>query len=89
MSVKSVVGRLAGWLLLAVAGVAALNVAWMVASSALWGVTTARFLTGWFSAGLALTAGLTGYVVRQRVAGNVIPLNYDVSVAFRGGQGGL
>ncbi len=89
MGVKSAVGNLVGLLLLAVAGLAVLSAVAAVVSSLLWGLTGVRFATIWFSAGLAMTAGLTGYVVRKRVAGNVIPLDYDVSVAFRGGQGGL
>ncbi len=89
MDVKSAVGNLVGLLLLAVAALAVLSAVAAVVSSLLWGLTAVRFATIWFSAGLALTAGLTGYVVRKRVAGNVIPLDYDISVAFRGGQGGL
>lgn len=89
MGLKSAIGNLAGWGLLAGAVFATGVVAIAIVESLLWGLTSGRFLRIWFSAGFALTAGFVGYVVRKRVAGNVLPLDYDISVAFRGGQGGL
>ncbi|MFB6126225.1 MAG: hypothetical protein ABEJ79_02855 [Halolamina sp.] len=48
-----------------------------------------RFATALVRVGLAMMFGSFGYFLRRRVAGEVIPLDYDISAAFRGGQGGL
>jgi len=89
MKLATVAANLVGLALLAVSGVATLGVVGLVGVSLLDGLTGARFAALWFTAGLALTAGFCGYVLRKFAAGNVIPLDYDISVAFRGGQGGL
>ncbi|MCG1003218.1 MULTISPECIES: hypothetical protein [Halobacterium] len=89
MGLASTVGSVVGLALLALAALATILVGVVAAQSLLWGLTSGRFLTIWFAAGFALTTGFTGYVIRKRIAGNVLPLDYDISVAFRGGQGGL
>jgi|GEM_PF-2250644 len=86
MKLGKVAAKLAGLALLAVAGVAAVAAVGALALTLVDGLTGTRFITMWFATGLALTAGLCGYVLRKYAAGNVIPLDYDISIAFRGGQ---
>lgn len=83
-----VIGLL-GALLLAVGALAAIwgiaLVGWL-----LWaGPTGPRVVAAMVAFGLALGAGLTGVVCRKRAAGTLLPADVDLSVGFRGGQGGL
>lgn len=80
---------LLGTLLLAVSVLTALwgiaLVGWM-----LWaGPTATRVMAAMVAFGLALGCGLTGVVLRKRAAGTLLPSDVDLSVGFRGGQGGL
>lgn len=80
---------LAGTLLLAASALCALwgvgLVAWM-----LWiGPTATRVMATMVAFGLAMGCGLTGVVFRKRAAGTLLPSDVDLSVGFRGGQGGL
>jgi len=79
----------AGSALLIVSGLATLwgvgLVGWLI-----WGGPTAtRVMAAMVAFGLALGAGLTGAVFRKRAAGTLLPSDVDLSVGFRGGQGGL
>jgi hypothetical protein len=83
------VGRLVGSLLLLLSGLAAL---WGVAlvGWTLWaGPTATRVMAAMVAFGLAIGLGLTGAVVRKRAAGTLLPSDVDLSIGFRGGQGGL
>lgn len=80
---------LLGTLLLAASSLAALwgvgLLVWM-----LWvGPTATRVMAAMVAFGLALGGGLTGTVLRKRAAGTLLPSDVDLSVGFRGGQGGL
>lgn len=84
--------RVLGWVgsaLLLVSGVATLwgvgLVGWLIWA----GPTATRVMAIMVAFGLALGAGLTGAVFRKRAAGTLLPSDVDISVAFRGGQGGL
>ena len=70
------------------------------ALAALWGVglvvwtlragpTATRVMATMVAFGLAMGFGLTGVVLRKRAAGTLLPSDVDLSVGFRGGQGGL
>ncbi|AZH26480.1 hypothetical protein [Haloplanus aerogenes] len=89
MSVVSRLAALAGALLLAVSALAALwgvgLVGWM-----LWaGPTATRVMATMVAFGLSIGCGLTGVVLRKHAAGTLLPSDVDLSVGFRGGQGGL
>lgn len=84
--------RLAGLLGLCLLLVSALAALWGVGlvGLLLWnGPTATRVMTIMVAFGLALGMGLTGVVVRKRAAGTLLPSDVDLSVGFRGGQGGL
>lgn len=86
---RRTITALLGTLLLAAGALAAL---WGVAlvGWTLWaGPTEARVVATMVAFGLALGAGLTGVVLRKRAAGTLLPSDVDLSVGFRGGQGGL
>jgi len=71
---------------------AALATLWSVGLVAwlLWaGPTATRVVTAMVAGGLAVGCGLTGVVCRKHAAGTLLPSDADLSVAFRGGQGGL
>ncbi|WP_251342757.1 hypothetical protein [Haloplanus halophilus] len=81
--------RLVGTLLLAVSGAAALCGVGLVGWLLLSGPTAVRVVAAMVAFGLALGAGLTGVVLRKWAAGTLLPSDVDISVGFRGGQGGL
>ena len=85
MSLKSRAGGLVGYAFLAVGALGGAYGAAMIGYVAFAGATAGR-LTGVLAGfGLLVTCGLTGYVVRKTVAGQVLPSDVDTSVAFRGG----
>ena len=89
MPLRTRLASLLGTLLLAAS---ALAILWGVAlvGWTLWaGPTEARVVATMVAFGVALGAGLTGVVLRKRAAGTLLPSDVDLSVAFRGGQGGL
>ena len=53
------------------------------------GATGPRIVATMVAFGLAMSTGLTGVVLRKRAAGTLLPSDVDLSVGFRGGQGGL
>jgi hypothetical protein len=55
----------------------------------LWAGPTPRLMAAMVAFGLALGCGLTGLVCRKHAAGTLLPADVDLSVGFRGGQGGL
>jgi len=56
----------------------------------LWeGVTARRVMAAMVAFGLAMGLGLMGVILRRRAAGTLLPSDVDLSVGFRGGQGGL
>ena len=80
---------LLGTLCLAASALAALwgaaLVGWM-----LWvGPTGPRVVAAMVAFGLAIGLGLTGAVACKWAAGTLLPSDVDLSVGFRGGQGGL
>ncbi len=89
MSLKSRVAGLVGLAFLALAALGPLYSAWMVVRIALHGVTAGSLMGVLFGAGLFVCCGLTGYFIRKTIAGQVIPIDVDRSVAYRGGQGGM
>jgi len=89
VALKNRLIALLGILLLAVSALAALLgillLGWM-----LWaGPTATRVMAAMMAFGLAIGCGLTGVVLRKRAAGTLLPSDVDLSVGFRGGQGGL
>ena len=76
-------GLLATSALAACAGVAL--VGWLLMA----GVTAPRVMAAMVAFGLALSAGLVGVVARKHAAGTLLPSDVDLSIGFRGGQGGL
>lgn len=89
MDLKSVVGNLFGYLLLAVASLATLWCLSAIGASLIWGLSGQRAMLILTTFGFAFTTGFFGYFVRKAVAGQVLPSDPDISIAFRGGQGGL
>jgi hypothetical protein len=89
MDLPARVVALLGTLLLAASVLAALwglgLVAWIVQA----GPTEPRVVATMVAFGLALGCGLTGAVARKWATGTLLPTDADISVAFRGGQGGL
>lgn len=84
--------RFAGLLDLAFLALAALGpllsvamVGWMVLD----GGSPTGLLGFTFGIGLFFGCGLTGYFIRKAVAREVIPLDFDTSAAYRGGQGAV
>jgi hypothetical protein len=80
---------LIGTLLLAASALATL---WGVAlvGWTLWaGATATRVMAVMVAFGLTIGCGLTGLVCRKYAAGTLLPSDVDLSVGFRGGQGGL
>ena len=89
MSVPTRLTALLGTLLLVASALAGL---WGVAlvGWTLWaGPTATRVMATMVAFGLALGLGLTGLVLRKRASGTLLPSDVDLSVGFRGGQGGL
>jgi len=60
-------------------------VGWLLLASP----TAPRVMAAMMAFGLAIGCGLTGVVLRKRAAGTLLPSDVDLSVGFRGGQGGL
>jgi hypothetical protein len=89
VSLRTRLVALLGTLFLAASALAAL---WGVAlvGWTLWaGPTATRVMATMVAFGLAMGCGLTGLVCRKRAAGTLLPSDVDLSVGFRGGQGGL
>lgn len=89
MSLKSRLAGLLGLAFLVLAVVGPLYAVWMVGEMVLYGVTAPRAMGVLFGVGLFVTCGLTGYFIRKAVAGQVVPVDFDRSIAYRGGQGGM
>ena len=89
MSIRSVLGDAVGYLLLGVAVIAAGTGIGGVGLILLSGLTAVRLSIVMVAFGSAIYAGFFGYYVRKLVAGQVLDIDYDISVGFRGGQGGL
>ncbi|GAB6861862.1 hypothetical protein ACFR97_10980 [Haloplanus litoreus] len=89
MGLRTHLTALLGLLFLAVSALAALCGVGLVGWVLLAGPTGPRVVAAMVAFGLALSAGLTGLVVRKRAAGTLLPSDVDLSVGFRGGQGGL
>jgi hypothetical protein len=79
----------AGTLLLAASVLAALYGVCLVGWLLVAGLTGPGVVAAMVAFGVALSAGLTGLVVRRRAAGTLLPSDVDLSVEVRGGQGGL
>ncbi|RDI71518.1 hypothetical protein [Halopelagius longus] len=86
MSLKSKVFGAFGYLLLLVALVTALWGVWVVGLTLSNGATEGRLLAVLSSFGSAVTFGFFGYFVRKFVAGQVLPIDVDKSVAYRAGR---
>lgn len=80
---------LLGTVLLAVAALAALWGVALVGWTLRAGPTATRVMATMVAFGLAIGCGLTGAVARKWAAGTLLPSDVDLSVGFRGGQGGL
>jgi hypothetical protein len=78
-----------GTLLLAASALAALWGVALVVWTLRAGPTATRVMATMVAFGLAIGCGLTGVVLRKRAAGTLLPSDVDLSVGFRGGQGGL
>jgi hypothetical protein len=89
MPLRTRLVALLGTLLLSVGALAALWGVGLVGWTLWAGPTEARIVAAMVAFGLALGAGLTGVVLRKRAAGTLLPSDVDLSVGFRGGQGGL
>ena len=96
MSNQSLLGRAAvflgaaiGYLLLLIAGLAAVATLAGLGLIAVRGATPARFMTTLVAVGVATSTGFTGWFIRERIARNVVPIDVDETAAFRGGGGGL
>lgn len=89
MSLKTRLAGLVGLAFLALAGLGPLLSLWMIATMVVDGATGARLMGVLVGVGLFVSCGLTGYYIRKAVAREVIPVDFDTSAAYRGGQGGL
>ncbi|MEF8856314.1 MAG: hypothetical protein V5A16_02695 [Haloplanus sp.] len=89
MSLTARLAALAGTLLLAASALAALWGVGLVGWTLWAGPTATRVVAAMVAFGLAIGCGLTGVVLRKRAAGTLLPSDVDLSVGFRGGQGGL
>ncbi|SEA09384.1 hypothetical protein SAMN04488065_1800 [Haloplanus vescus] len=84
--------RALGWVGSALLIASAVATLWGVALVGwlIWvGPTATRVMAALVAFGAAIGAGLTGAVFRKRAAGTLLPSDVDLSVGFRGGQGGL
>ncbi|WP_042662100.1 hypothetical protein [Haloferax sp. ATB1] len=86
MSLRSALGNAVGYALLGLACLFVVFAGYWVAMSALTGVTAGRVMFVMSGLGAALITGFSGYFVRKAVAGQVMPSEFDVSVAYRGGR---
>lgn len=89
MALTTRVAGLVGLLLLAASALAALWGVGLVGWTLWAGPTATRIMAAMVAFGLAMGFGLTGVVLRKRAAGTLLPSDVDLSVGFRGGQGGL
>jgi hypothetical protein len=89
MDLSARVVALLGTLLLAAGALATLWGVGLVAWTLRFGPTATRVVATMVAFGLALGCGLTGAVARKWATGTLLPTDADISVAFRGGQGGL
>jgi hypothetical protein len=89
VSLRTRLVALLGTLLLATSALAALWGVVLVGWTLWAGPTAARVMAAMVAFGLAVGAGLSGLVCRKYAAGTLIPADVDLSVGFRGGQGGL
>ena len=89
MSVPTRLTALLGTLLLVASALAGLWGVTLVGWTLWAGPTATRVVATMVAFGLALGLGLTGLVLRKRAAGTLLPSDVDLSVGFRGGQGGL
>lgn len=89
MDLSARVVALLGTLLLAASALAALWGLGLVASIVRTGPTEPRVVAAMAAFGLAMGCGLTGVVACKWAAGSLLPSDVDLSVGFRGGQGGL
>ncbi|RDZ52371.1 hypothetical protein C5C07_11330 [Haloferax sp. Atlit-4N] len=85
MSLRSALGNAVGYALLGFACLSMAFAGYWAAMSALTGVTAGRVMFVVSGLGAAVTTGFSGYFVRKAVAGQVMPAEFDVSVAYRGG----
>ncbi|ELZ76106.1 hypothetical protein C5B89_08705 [Haloferax sp. Atlit-47N] len=86
MSLRSALGSALGYALLGLACLFVVFAGYWAAVSALTGATAGRAMFVVFGLGAAVTTGFFGYFVRKAVAGQVMPSEFDVSVAYRGGR---
>lgn len=86
MSLKSAVGGAFGYLFLAVALGTALWGLWLVGQTLWSGVTAVRLFAIMVAFGCSVTFGFFGYFVRKAVAGQILPMDVDKSIAYRGGR---
>jgi hypothetical protein len=89
VTLRSRLASLLGTFLLAVAALAALLGVCLVGWTLWAGPTATRVMTAMVAFGLAIGLALTGAVARKWAAGTLLPSDVDLSVGFRGGQGGL
>lgn len=89
MSVPTRLTALLGTLLLVASALAGLWGVTLVGWTLWAGPAATRVMATMVAFGLALGLGLTGLVLRKRAAGTLLPSDVDLSVGFRGGQGGL
>lgn len=82
-------GNAVGYLLLGFAVIAAGTGIGGIGLILLYGLTAVRLSVVMVAFGFAIYAGFFGYYIRKLVAGHVLDIDYDISVGFRGGQGGL
>ncbi|WP_058827589.1 hypothetical protein [Haloferax sp. Q22] len=85
MSLRSVLGNAVGYALLGFACLSVAFAGYWVVRSVLTGATAGRVMFVMSGLGAALITGFSGYFVRKAVAGQVMPSEFDVSVAYRGG----
>jgi len=88
MGIIKTAGNLFGFLLLGMAGLAAIYGVVMVASIFLWGPTNERVGGLVLAMPTVMTAGVFGVFVRKAIAGTVLPIDYDVADAYRSFIGG-
>lgn len=86
MGLKSTVGGAFGYLFLVVALAAALWGIWLAGQTLQSGVTAVRLFAVMVAFGCAVTFGFFGYFVRKAVAGQILPMDVDRSIAYRGGR---
>ncbi|POG55860.1 hypothetical protein [Haloferax marisrubri] len=86
MSLRSALGNAVGYALLGLACLFVAFAGYWAAMSALAGVTAGRVMFVMSGLGAGLITGFSGYFVRKVVTGQVMPSEFDVSVAYRGGR---